>query len=96
MGFSPAIVARAETQWSRSKITLLRPQDGKAISKLSKKRFSKDMSYSYFGNGKKQVHGVETTVAVIKVLESQFLNASIYFIPGRSFLCSVACLFFVF
>jgi hypothetical protein len=95
MGFSPAIVARRETQSSRSKI-ILRLPDGKAISELSKKWCSKDMSYSYFGNGKKQVHGVETTVAVIKVLESQFLNASIYFIPGRSFLCSVACLFFVF
>jgi hypothetical protein len=79
--FSAAIVARAETQSSRSKI-ILRLQDGKAISELAKKRFSKDMSYSYFGNGKKQVHGVETTVAVIKVLESQFLNPSIYFIPG--------------
>jgi len=55
------------------------------------KRFSKGMTYSYFGNGKKQVHGVETTVAAIKVLES-----SIYFISGRSFLCSVACLFCVF
>jgi len=30
------------------------------------KRFSKGITYSYFGNGKKQVHGVETTVAVIK------------------------------
>jgi hypothetical protein len=54
----------------------------KTISKLSKKRFSKGMTYSYFGNGKKQVHGVETTVAVIKVLES-----SIYSFQGD---CSYA------
>jgi hypothetical protein len=46
------------------------PQEANDDSKTIQKWLSQGITYLYFGNGKKQVPGVETTVAVIEVLES--------------------------
>jgi hypothetical protein len=57
-GFFPAVVARAER--SRAAAKSSSPAAGwEGDFQTIKKRFSKDMTYAHFGNGKKQVHGVE-------------------------------------